>query len=174
MVKRLYRRSILFLSMILLSVQSIGEGNEYSLKAMFILNFIKYVEWPASSGGEIRIAIVGKSEIKEALLSTLKKKSANSNQKVNVIEIDDDEIVPCEILFVPAAESHELSGYQKDYAGKGVLIISESTKSNTKGAAINLINVDNKIRFEIYQSQAKSAGVKISSRLTELAANVYP
>jgi hypothetical protein len=152
----------------------VGDGNEYNLKSMFILNFIKYIEWPNQDNDEFRIAIAGRSEIKEALLALIRMKANAAGRKIHVFTIADNEVVPCEILFIPFNESASVSLYQKAYAGKGVLIISEDNKNASKGAAINLINIENKIRFEIYQSQAKAAGIKISSRLTELASTVYP
>lgn len=169
------RKMILIFTLCLLSVQSIGDGNEYNLKAMFVLNFIKYIEWPGQNQNEFRIAIAGKSDIKDALLSLIKMKTASSGRKIKVFNLEDNSgFVPCEILFIPNGESLDISAIQKMYAAKGVLIVSEDNKNASKGACINLINIDNKIRFEIFQSQAKLAGIKISSRLTELASNVYP
>lgn len=143
---------------------------------MFILNFIKYIEWPSNNNtDEIRIAVAGESEIKSALHSLIKMKSAATGRKIKVIDLEENlEYVPCEILFIPSSSSGDLTVLQKNYSGKGVLIVSEGNKSGSKGAAINLINVDNKIRFEIFQSQVKSSGLKVSSRLTDLASNVYP
>ena len=63
--------------------------------------------------------------------------------------------------------------WEKKYLGKGVLIISEECKSSNCGA-INLVNIDNKIRFEININQARSEGIKISSRLSDLAVTVHP
>ena len=57
--------------------------------------------------------------------------------------------------------------------GKGVLIISEDCKNNNN-ATINLVNINNKIRFEINNNQAKLGGIKISSKLAEMAISVQP
>ncbi len=155
------------------SANNLMDGNEYNLKAMFILNFMKYVEWPQSKDNTFRIAIAGQSEIKEALITMIKMKPALEGKKIEIITLEEGEVRPCQILFVPNDESKELLNIIKGYQGKGILIITDDNHYASKGAAINLINIDNKIRFEIYLAQAKLAGIKISSKLSELATNVY-
>ena len=61
----------------------------------------------------------------------------------------------------------------KNYEDKGVLLISDNSKDETI-AAINLLNIDNKIRFDINHSKARWGGVKISSKLADLAITVHP
>lgn len=171
------RKKALFGLMFLLcsfSANNSMDGNEYNLKAMFILNFIKYVEWPQEIDNTFRIAIVGESEIKEALITMIKMKPSMEGKRIEIITLEEGEVRPCQMIFIPSEESKELASIIKGYQGKGVLIITDENHHASKGAAINLINIDNKIRFEIYLNQAKLAGIKISSKLSELATNVYP
>lgn len=168
------RRPTMCLMILLLSYNSIGEGNEYNLKAMFVLNFIKYVEWPQSSNSIFTIAIVGESPLKENLLSMVSLKSNSVGPKIEIITVERNELKQCHILFIPAGKKMEEKDVVKFCQGKGILIITEGSKLTCNGAAINLLKLDNKIRFEIYQTQAKIAGVKIASKLLELATTVYP
>ena len=57
---------------------------------------------------------------------------------------------------------------------KGVLIITDECKNARQGAGINLLTLENKVRFEIYQQGVRNGGIKLSSRLSMLAQTVYP
>lgn len=171
---KVFRKLLLLFMAGLIALSSFAQGNEYDVKAMFILNFIKYVEWPKENSKEIRVAIAGNSEIVPSLQALVKMKQASGNKTIKVFSIDETEVVDCEILFVPSGNSSSLQAIARAYAGKGVLIVTETQRNTSKGGAINLLTIDNKIRFEIYQSHARNAGIKISSRLNDLASNVYP
>lgn len=168
------RRAAMCMMILLLSFNSIGDGNEYNLKAMFVLNFIKYVEWPKTSNTVFTIAIVGESPLKENLLSLISLKTNSVGPKIIITTVERSEIKPCQILFIPASKEKDEKDLVKFCQGKGILIITEDSKLSSNGAVINLLKLDSKIRFDISQTQAKLAGVKIGSKLLELATTVYP
>jgi hypothetical protein len=171
---KLTRPAILLLTIFSLSVNSFAEGeaNEYNIKAMFVLNFMKYVEWPSNAKEEVfKIGVAGESELFNAL--QLMSTNRNENVKVIIEKADPDVTENYQILIVSKKENKKLEEWSKRYQGKGVLIISEECES-ANNSAINLKNIDNKIRFEVNHSQAKLGGVKISSRLSNLALSVQP
>ncbi|MEO8088485.1 MAG: YfiR family protein, partial [Bacteroidota bacterium] len=152
------------------SFSSGSEGNEYQIKAMFIFNFTKYVEWPETKdAGDFTIGVIGESEILEPLerIAT-QKKVGNKKIIVKKLSLDDEDY--CNIVIISKSRLNKLELVEKKYAGKGVLVISDES---SRPAAINLVTRDNKVRFEITQSLAKSGGVKISSQLLALAVTVH-
>lgn len=155
------------------SVYSFAEGgsNEYNIKAMFILNFMKYVEWPAETyNNEFTIGVVGESEIFDALVKMAGNRK--ESKKINVEKVNADSLGNYQIVIIPKSENKKLEEWVRKFQYKGVLIISDECKN--AGAAINLLNINNKIRFEINNTQARLGGIKISSRLAELAVKVHP
>jgi len=143
---------------------------ENDIKALFILNFIKYVNWPPDvDKSAIRIGIAGDSPVLESLLKVIRNRRENKNIKVEKMDPNAGTIY--QIIFVTAEESGKIMRWNRKYAGKGVLIISDGCKSNC-AAAINLLNIDNKMRFEINTFAAQACGIKISTRLMELATSV--
>ena len=149
---------------------SSSEGNEYQIKAMFVFNFTKYVEWPESKPGDFfTIGVIGESEITEHLERiAIQKKVGDRKIVVKALSSEADDY--CNILIVSNSRLGKLEQIEKKFAGKGVLIISDESP---RSAAINLVTRDNKIRFEINQSLAKSGGIKISSQLLSLAVEVH-
>jgi hypothetical protein len=145
------------------------DGNEYQIKAMFVFNFTKYVEWPESKSDVFTIGIIGECEIIQPLEKiALQKKVGDKKITIKKLSLDDEEV--CDIIIVANSKVHKLDVIEKKYAGKGVLIISDES---SRSAAINLVTRDNKVRFEINQSLAKNGGVKISSQLLALAVAVH-
>ena len=76
---------------------------------------------------------------------------------------------PCHILFVSASEHAHLPQILTALKNKSTLTISEIEGFLTLGGMINFLTVDNKIRFEIHQTAAERAGLKLSSKLLSLA-----
>lgn len=150
------------------------EGNEYSIKAMFIYNFTKYIDWSQSNNTKtFRIGVVGKSELFDALVLIASQKKID-NKPVEVNKITDQDNTVYEVIFVAKSASQKVDELSKKYLSKGVLIVSEECKHSEHCATINLITTDNKVRFEINQASARSAGLKISTVLTNLAVVVNP
>jgi len=145
------------------------EGNEYEVKAMFVFNFTKYVEWPESKSDFFTIGVIGESEITEPLERIATQKKVG-DKKIVIRTFSAETEDYCNIIIVSKSRLNKLDQIEKRYAGKGVLIISDES---SRSAAINLVTRDNKVRFEINQSLAKGGGVKISSQLLSLAVEVH-
>lgn len=145
-----------------------GAVSEYKVKAAFLLNFGKYVEWPPSAAsGDLAICVLGDDPFGSTLDDTLEgrtvgKRSVKARRVSSVAQAG-----ACSILFVSRTESVDavLSGL----AGEPVLIVGEQERFARKGGMINFVEVDQKVRFEINEAAAKRAGLKISSQLLKLA-----
>lgn len=169
-----FRLICLMILFIIVSAQSFAasESNEYNIKAMFVLNFMKYVEWPQEPNSDtFKIGVVGESNIYQALLSLVANRKENS--KIKIYKVNTDLNEEYQILIIARNENNRIESLSKKYQGKGTLIISEECKNNNN-ASINLVNINNKIRFEINNNQAKLGGIKISSKLSEMAISVQP
>lgn len=151
---------------------SVGQNNEDEVKALFVLSFIKYITWPTEiDKGKVSIGVVGESEVYNSLRDVISKRTANNGIMVERAEMQSNK--DFNIVYVSQEETEHLDKWITKYSGKGVLIISEKCRRSC-GAAINLIIVDNRIKFEINQTGALRGGIKISSKLLELAATVHP
>jgi hypothetical protein len=168
---RIFLLAALFISFGNVSCAS-EPNDENDIKALFILNFIKYVNWPeGSEKSSIIIGIAGESPVYYSLVKIIFKRSENNNIKVE--KINNQSKGTHQIVFVSEDELGKIDKWKQKYSNKGVLLISENCK-NKCGAAINLFTLDNKIKFDIDTKGAQMGGVKISSKLMELASSVQP
>ena len=161
------------MAMIMSSARPVNDGNEYKVKAMFIYNFIRHVQWPDGDRSKmVRIGVLGESEIFDEL-NAIAAIRHNDHRKFYVDKITEEQISQYDIVFIPANRTvrFEKSG---QFTYKGVLVISESDGERLrKGVVINLLKTDGKIRFELYMSAAKANGIQISENLLKLATKIH-
>ena len=149
--------------------QSSQAIEEYKLKAAFIYNFTKFIDWNFLPGeDEFAIGIIGSSPINEALAEIARAKTAN-NRTIIIRQFDKpEEIRPCQILFISKNNTFPLAEILAKTA-KGTLTISEKEGYAIRGTAINFINVNNKLKFEANKTAISLAGLTASSQLLKLA-----
>jgi|ERR1035437_5752137 hypothetical protein len=146
---------------------------EQQLKAAFLLNFAKFVEWPSAAFGEttspIVLGILGENPFGDVLEQTIRDKTINNRPLVVKQFQSSAETTNCHILFICASEKARLPEILASLREASVLTVAEMGRFTESGGMINFIRQGNKIRFQINETAAKSAGLKISSKLLSLA-----
>ena len=151
--------------------------SEYQLKAAFVYNFAKFIDWPpaAFSGPQspFAICIFGADPFGSVIDDALRGKTVADHPVV--IRRTKDVVVArrCEIVFVGASEKNHLSELLQDLKGANVLAVGDFTGFAASGGTIELTLQDSRVRFAINPSAADSAGLRISSKLLALATIVH-
>lgn len=142
---------------------------EADLKAVFIYNFTKYVDWEVNEPqNEFVIGIIGSSAVTKSLVEIAKTNSAK-NKKISIRRFNSpDEIGNCHVLFITQKSPFALSSILNK-TGKGTLTISEEDGFAERGTAFNFIIVNDKLKFEANLKAIDAAGLKASSQLLKLA-----
>lgn len=144
--------------------ESKGE-NDYALKADFLYRFVDYVYWKEYSKSQFfKIAVLEGSPITDALLKTTKNKKIEIKEYKNL-----NELRFCNILFVPYNCTIPIETILSRFSGKPVLIVTERDGYGKKGAHMNFVLVDNKLKFEVNLKAINKAGIGISSFLLQHA-----
>lgn len=153
------------------SAQSPGH-DEYLVKAAFLYSFAKFVEWPPqvfmTADTPITLCIYGTDPFGDALKS-IRGKSVKSRALMIKRAARGENLEACHILFISASEQVRLSQLIRHLNGSHVLTIGDMDRFAHAGGIINLVKVQNKVRFEINLDAAQRAGLKISSQLLKLA-----
>ena len=152
-----------------------GESPEYQVKAAFLYNFLKFVEWPAdgpSPPPTICLGILGRDPFEDAL-ETVKGKSAKGRKVVVVRFHSVEEARGCELLFISASERGRLPQILKAAHGARMLTVSDQEGFCQAGGMINLVSVKNRVGFEVNLAAASRARLRVSSQLLKLARNVF-
>jgi hypothetical protein len=146
-----------------------GQGQEANLKAVFIYNFTKYIEWDtAANKNDFVIGIMGNSAITKSLLQIARTKTVKNKRIIVRLYNKPEEIDGCNILFIPKYTPHSLTSVL-DNVDKGTLTVSEQPGYAKLGTAFNFILEGDKLRFEVNLRALNFSGLKAGSQLLKLA-----
>jgi hypothetical protein len=148
-------------------------ATEYQVKAAFLYNFAKFVEWPddafAKSGGTFIIGVVGDDPFGSDLDDVVSGKSIDGHR----IEIrrfhNAGDLRTSHILFICRSERSQIGPILRRVGNAPTLTVADTDGFLGRGGMINFLIEDSKVRFEINPSPAHRAGLKISSKLLQLA-----
>jgi hypothetical protein len=146
-------------------------ANQYQVKAAFILNFARFVEWPGDSygdGGALVLGIIGDDPFGNSL-DQLNGNTVNGRRIVIRRLRFGDNLRACQILFISSSEKNRLGKILESLRGGSVLTIGELPQFNQAGGIIKFVIQDNKVRFEINAAAAGQTRLKISSKLLALS-----
>ncbi len=170
---------------------------EYKIKAAFVYNFIKFIDWPEEKTPDkdkpITIGVVGSKTFVKAFDPVKNKQVKGRRLAIKRFEDWDklkesqkkndsawkeklEALKKCQVLFICACESGTKEApveIIKALKGSGVLVVGEMPGFLEKGGVINFVMEKKKIRFEINSTSAKRNKLKIRSQLLKLARRVY-
>ncbi|MCP4689321.1 MAG: YfiR family protein [Desulfobacterales bacterium] len=145
---------------------------EYRVKAAYLYNFLKFVEWPRERGAETPgpyiIGVIGDDPFGKELVNIGRKTVKGRRLKIKRFH-NMDELETCHILFICASEWIRIETILKSIGGTPVLTVSDLAGFAQRGGMINLVKTGKTVCFEINRAAAEKAGLKISSKLLKLA-----
>ena len=160
---------LLFTGFVYGTVMAQLSEQEANLKAAFIYNFTKYIDWGNyNDRNEFVIDVLGDTTIAHSLEQIAKEKTINDKPIVVHVLENPSQAVDCDILFISKNCRFTLDKILP-LVGKGVLTISEQPGYARQGTAFNFIIVNNKLKFEANLKAISSAGLKAGSQLLKLA-----
>ncbi len=155
---------------------------EYQVKAGFLFNFAKFVEWPGTAltpGSSMRLGIIAPEEVYQLIEKSLSGKTVGDRpllvERLTAAQIEAGTALP-NIIFV-----HQDAFRQQSDAGfthqqlaaladkQQVLLVGESAGFATSGGMIGFVQRGENLRFQVNLACAQRAGLKLSARLSGLA-----
>lgn len=142
--------------------------DEYKVKAAFVYNLTKYIEWPQSSRG-LRIGVVGKGPIGELLRQMLEGKKTDSGPIQVLLSPSDEELERCSLVFIAYSSPKEIHGVLDKVRDKNVLTVGDAEGFANEGGMIGLVRSEDRIQLQINLEAAQAARFRISSRLLNVS-----
>ena len=155
-----------------------ADSLELQVKAAFLYNFAKFVEWPtdtrsAGASGSLAFCIFGDEPLFSALTQSLAGKTINGRVLIARQVGGAPGPEPCNIAFVGTAEKKRVEEVLGAFAGAGVLSISDLSQFARRGGMIEITRKADKFAFAVNVDAVNRNGVRISSRLLQLAEVVH-
>jgi len=146
-------------------------ASEYQVKAAYLLNFARFVEWPADvlpASSPLDVVVVGDDSF-----GALRGTSANGHP-IRLQHLRwDDVLTPYQIVFISASEEAHLPEILRNLGHNSVLTVSDIDRFSLRGGVIEFRMVGNRLRFDINRSAAIAAQLNISSKLLSVARAVH-
>ncbi len=152
--------------------------SEAEVKAAFLFNFTKFVEWPADSfenqASPIVIGVVDRGSFLAALAQTVKGKAVNG-RGISVKRVESTaDLQGCHVLFFTSAAKHRVAELLPLLGTSSVLTVGEFDSFAASGGMINFFLHDGRVRFEINPHATLRTGLHLSSKLLSLARLLQP
>lgn len=162
-----------FAAVLCMMLPCVGEAappTEYEVKAAFIHNIAKFVEWPAAlpSSGSARLCLLGRSPFGNALDALQGKQIGQMSWEIVPLNSRAG-LKDCRILFIAASERGDLGRVLQDIGNTPVLTMGDTAGYAGQGVMVNFYLEENKVRIEINRDAAARAQIGISSQLLRLA-----
>ncbi|MEY5047630.1 MAG: hypothetical protein RLZZ175_989 [Bacteroidota bacterium] len=142
------------------------------MKAIFIYNFLKYIEWPSDKKvGPFIIGIKDSPELFDEVLLIANIKKVYGNQQV-IVKKADDLNEKYHLLFVGKLYKGSMMAIAETAKQNNTLLISDIPGSIKKGVCIELIIAGNQAEFDINKRNLKESKLSVSQQLMDIARNI--
>jgi hypothetical protein len=151
--------------------ESVVPPLEYQVKAAFLLNFTRFIDWPpdsfATPEAPFKICIAGEDPFGSAIDQIVEGETVR-DRKLVVHRLKRGAAEDCNVMFVAGSQTDEPPPSKRN----GMLMVGESAGFLRDGGMIAFVLQDRRVRFDINPRAAQNAGLRISSKLLSVARNV--
>lgn len=147
--------------------------SEYQVKAAYLFNFLKFVEWPEGAFGDplapIVIGVVGDDPFGNALPQVVAGKTVQGRDLVVHAFHSGENVRSAHILFISASEKKRAPMILSGLRGSPVLTVADLDGFLDEGGMIQFVNENDRVRFAINLTATSQARLKMSAKLLSLA-----
>jgi hypothetical protein len=154
-----------------------SKPQEYEVKAVYLYNFGRFVQWPAASplvtaDDSFTICVLGRDPFGPVLDATLGGEAIDGRKLVAKRITNTRDATRCRIIFVSSSEAPRIKEILNSLEKSGALTVSDMPGFINNGGMIQFVLKDNKVRFEVNLIAADKAGLTISSQLLKVATDI--
>ena len=168
--------ALLALAGIVFAPAPIRAESESDVKAAYLFNFAKLIDWPSSAfagaKAPVVIGVIGRDSVGDELARNIAGATANGRpvEVRRVAASDAGALRACHVLFIPGSERSD--GVIAAVQGSPVLLVGESEGFARRGGAIGFVKVNDAVKFDANPKAAARSGLTVSSKLLRVAREV--
>jgi hypothetical protein len=152
---------------------------ETQIKAAFVYQFSRYVDWPpgalpAASPAPFRVCVVADPAFTQTLDRILAGETAAGRPITRTNPDTTDDARQCQILFIGRTDWDRGPGLLAAVQSAPVLTVSDEPDALARGAQILLVRDDNRVRFDVNLAAVRQSGITLRSSLLRLARRLVP
>lgn len=148
------------------------------LRARFLLNFLRFTEWPASAfpaaGTPVTLCVLGEGDPFAGALGELHDSHASGRKIAVRLRVAANQADECHLLYVPDADLGRVGSARSAIGRRPVLVVGESEAVLDHGGMIALNGEDQRLGFVVHMAPARRANLRFSPQMLNAAAKVIP
>lgn len=153
-----------------------AKPTEYEVKATYLYNFGRFVEWPADSlqakNDSFAICVLGDNPFGLALKATVAQETIAGKTVVAKQISAPQDAMNCRVLFISSSEAKRLNEILTGLGTASVLTVSDLPKFTQRGGMVQFVLEGDRVRFEVNAAIAERAGLTLSADLLKVAVSV--
>jgi len=168
------RRLCRWITAALLTVASFAfaqPDSEPQIEAAYLVNFMKYVEWPATTRVTTTICLFGRDTLGPSLAG-YEGRSVGGKELIIRRANSPDDMQHCQLVFIPDVEEARIGAVLRWVAGMPVLVVSDTDGFARMGGGIELVRNGGRVQFIVNNDALARAGLKPGSQMLRLAQRV--
>jgi hypothetical protein len=173
-----FLRTLLVASMLCVPAHGATAADEYQVKAVFLFNFSRFVEWPASAFASPEapfiVGVFGHDPFGGNLDEVVKGETVNGRPLVVKRLKDVADAAGCQIVFIHQSEARRLPDVLSALGGRSTLTVSDIPGTAQRGVMIRLVTEKGRVRMRVDVDSARASALTISSNLLRAAEIVTP
>ena len=155
---------------LLFAAPAIAQMDEYSIKAGYLYNFSKYVDWPDGAvGTKFVFCIVGDDPFEGRLDQVVAGKTTRDGKPMEVKKVGADEVKSCQIAFVSKSEKLHIATILVAAKGANVMTVADFSSFAESGGVAGFRLEDTKVKVDLNMVAANHAALKVSGKLQQVA-----
>jgi hypothetical protein len=173
--QKLLAFALVWILLAVLIAQGQQKPSDYQVKAVYLYNFGRFVEWPSNTPadkGDFTVCVLGNDPFGSTLDATLAGETIRGKNVVAKRISTPQESVNCQILFLSTAEAAQINKIMESLDNAAVLTVSDIPQFSQRGGMIQFVLEGNRIRFEVNLTATRRAGLSLSSELLKVATAV--
>ncbi len=147
------------------------EPKEYEVKAVYLYNFGRFVQWPDSAAKDesFAVCVLGSDPFGAILDSTIANETIDNRKLLARRITKPGDAAGCRILFISSSEAPRIEAILAALQNSSALTVSDMPGFITYGGMIQFVLTENKVRFQVNLTAANKAGLTFSSQLLKVA-----
>lgn len=145
-------------------------ATEAQLKAAYLVNFLKYVEWPVQRA-HLTICLFGRDSLGPSLAGYEGRQIGGRELRIRKVS-SPEQLADCHELFIPDTEEARFGAVLRWVENQPILTVSDAEVFTRDGGAIALIRAEGRLQFNVNADALARAGLKPSSQMMRLARQI--
>lgn len=167
--------TVVVLLIVLLPTGISSQENPYTVKAAFLRNFARYVDWPAHSfpnnGEAWHIGILGQDPFGNILEATFHNRTEQNHPfevfRAKLLE----ELPECHVIFIAYRDAAQRRATLSKLRNRPVLTVGDADNFLWDGGIIQF-QVTDRVRMAINLDQARASSLTIQTKMLEVATDI--